>query len=170
MAAVLTVLIGVSRVVAGMHYPTDVLAGWILGFVVIGIFTLLDRYVHKEWLYHLILLISAVPGLFYVRTTDYFTALGCLTGAVAAIHFERRYVDYQETRQISAMILRVAGALIVYFAVNTLLKLPFDKAFLSGGSFGALLIRTGRYAVIMFLIMGVYPMLFPLYERMGKKH
>ncbi|MBO5551981.1 MAG: phosphatase PAP2 family protein [Lachnospiraceae bacterium] len=168
-AAVLTVLVCFSRVVAGMHYPTDVLAGWILGFAVIGIFSLLDRYVQKEWLYHLILLISALPGLFYVRTTDYFTSLGCLAGAVAAIHFERRYVNFQETRKIPAMILRVTGAIMIYFVVNTLLKLPFDKEFLAGASLAALLIRTGRYAVIMFLITGVYPMIFPMFERGGKK-
>ena len=165
LAAVLTLLVGFSRVVVGMHYPTDVLAGWVLGFVVIGIFMLLDRYVHKEWMQHLILLISAVPGLFYVRTTDFFTALGCLAGVIAAIWFERKYVNFQETRQVLAMILRVAGAFILYFVVNTLLKLPFDKEFLSGGSLGALLIRAGRYAVIMFLITGVYPMIFPMYER-----
>ena len=167
-AGVLTVLVGVSRVVAGMHYPTDVLAGGILGFAVIGVFMLLDRYVHKEWLYYAILLISAIPGLFYVRTTDYFTALGCLIGAVAAIIFERKYVNYENTQRISAMILRVFGAILIYVVVNTLLKLPFDKQFLAGTSLAAFLVRTARYAVIMFLIMGVYPMMFPRFEEIGK--
>jgi multisubunit Na+/H+ antiporter MnhF subunit len=167
-ATVLTLLVGVSRVVAGMHYPTDVLAGWILGFAVMGVFALLDKYVKKEWLYHLILLITALPGLFYVRTTDYFTALGCLIGAVMAIHFEQKYVNYQDTRKIPAMILRLVGAVLIYFVVNTLLKLPFHKDFLAEASLAALLVRTGRYAIIMFLILGVYPMIFPLYERMGK--
>ena len=167
LAAVLTLLVGVSRSVAGMHYPTDVLVGWTLGFVVMGIFFLLDKFVHKEWLFHALLLVSGLPGLCYVRTTDYFTALGCLIGAIAAIHFERRYVNFKETKKIPAMILRVLGAFIVYFAVNTLLKLPFDKGFLSGASLAALLVRTGRYALIMFLITGVYPLIFPVYEKIA---
>lgn len=169
LAGIMTVVVGFSRVVAGMHYPTDVLAGWALGFAVIGIFALLDRYIKKEWAIHLILLISAIPGLFYVRTTDYFTALGCLIGAIAAIWFERKYVNYEDTRRFPAMLLRVIGAILIYLVVNTLLKLPFDKEFLAGTSIAAFLIRTARYAIIMFLILGVYPMMFPLFERVGKK-
>ena len=54
-----------------------------------------------------------------------------------------------------------------YLTTAALGSTGFDKAFLAGASLGALLIRTARYGIIMFLIMGVYPLIFPLFERPG---
>ncbi len=170
LAIALMLLVGVSRVATGNHYPTDVLAGWVLGFAVIGIFELLDRYVHKEWVRYLILLAVTLPGLFFVRTNDYFTALGLLIGVIAAIPFERKFVNFQETRNIWAMVLRVLGAFAIYFALNSLLKMPFGAEFLDSGTLSALLVRSGRYAIILFVIMGIYPKVFPLFEKLGKKN
>ena len=166
-AMILTLLVGISRVVCGMHYPTDVLAGWAMGFAAAGIIALLEKKMKKEWVRHLILLALALPGLFYVRTQDYFTSLGLLIGFIAVIPFERRYVRFQNTKSILAMILRTLFAFGIYFVLNTLLKMPFSREFLDSGSLGALLIRTARYAVIIFVMFGIYPMVFPWYEKLA---
>ena len=169
-AVVITFLVGISRAVAGMHYPTDIMAGWVLGLAGAGICLLLEKKVKNEWIRHLILLVSALPGLFFVRTEDYFTSLGLLIGLIAAIHYEERFVNYRDTRNILAMILRVAGAFAIYYVMNTLLKLPFSKDYLSGGTLGAFLIRAARYGMIIFTIFGIYPKAFPLFEKIGIKN
>ena len=61
------------------------------------------------------------------------------------------------------------GGGAVYFALNTLLKLPFPKELLEAGNFAAHLIRTGRYAIVIFVVIAVYPMLFKLTAKIGKK-
>ena len=169
LACVIILLVGVSRSVTGMHYPTDVLAGWALGLLCAGICLLLEKKVKNEWIRHLILLASVLPGLFYVRTEDYFTTLGLMIGMIAAIHFEEKFVNFSDTRNVWAMILRVVGAFAIYFVMNTLLKLPFSKEFLTNGTLAAFLVRTLRYAVIVFVIIGIYPKVFPLFEKIGKK-
>ena len=169
-AVLVVFLVGLSRAVNGMHYPTDILAGWALGLVGVGICLFLEKKVKNEWIRHLILLVSALPGLFFVRTEDYVTSLGLMIGLIAAIHCEAKYVHFRDTRNVWAMILRVAGAFALYFALNTLLKLPFSREFLSGGTLTAFLVRTARYALIMFAIVGIYPKIFPLFEKTGKKN
>ena len=49
------------------------------------------------------------------------------------------------------------------------MKLPFSKEWLDSGELLANLVRTARYAIILFVVIAVYPRVFPLFEKVGKK-
>ena len=75
-AIVIPLLTGISRFVVGAHYPTDVLGGLLLGFISVLLVQLLQARVQNTLLRYGILLLTAIPGFFYCKTTDYFTGMG----------------------------------------------------------------------------------------------
>jgi hypothetical protein len=85
-----------------------------------------------------------------------------LVGFMLAEPFEERFVKFENTKNIIRCILRTIGGAILYFGLNTVLKLPFPDALLNPEvpNFLSNLIRTLRYAVVIFILIGVYPMLF----------
>ena len=155
-------LIGFSRVVVGVHYPTDVLCGWLLGAACLfGLGLFYDRVgEEKRWQLNLAIFIVSCIGLLYCKTSDYFSALGLMGGLFTAMEFERRFVNFENTRVPLKCILRILGGFAVYFALNTILKLPFSKEFLSSGTFPAGVVRAVRYLIVSFVTIGVYPIVF----------
>ena len=118
-----------------------------------------------KWFYGILLLFS-LPGMFFCKTTDYFTGIGLLIGYPLGIAFEERFVKFQCTKSVPRGIARVLGGGALYVGMNVLLKLPFSEAFLESATMPAFLVRVVRYAVILFVMVGVYPLCF---ERVGKK-
>ena len=164
-AVVIIILTGFSRIVVGAHYPTDVMVGWMLGLVSVTIIQALQKRIKSTPVLYGILLVTAVPGCFYCKSADYFTALGLLIGFMGGTLLDDHFVHFENTRKPVWMIARVIGGMAVYLALNTLLKLPFSEEFLHDGSAAALLVRSARYAIIAFVDFGVYPMLFRLEKR-----
>lgn len=160
LAFLMPFLVGLSRVALGVHYVTDVLMGWALGAGLVLVFSFLQRKVKNIHLLHGIIFLISLSGLFYCRTTDYFTGLGLMGGFFLAAPFEEKFVRFENTRSIVVSILRVLVGGALYFGLNTLLKLPFSSEFLESATLAAYGVRALRYLVVGFVLMGLYPMVF----------
>ena len=165
LGVIIPLLVGFSRVAVGVHYITDVLGGWTLGILTVVVLNALTKVVKKRWVLYGVLTLTALPGLFYCKSTDYFTGLGMLLGFFGAVLFEERFVNFENTRKPLWFILRIVCGFAIFGALNSLLKMPFSKEFLNSGSTASLYVRLLRYAVVIFIDFGIYPMFFKLVER-----
>jgi membrane-associated phospholipid phosphatase len=156
LAIVLPLLVGLSRIILGDHYPTDVLGGYIIAVVAMEIVSRLQQYRDKRWLLYLVLTLGYGLGIFFCRTEDFFTSYGIMIGFFIAVPFEEHFVKFENTKSIFRSVLRLLGGAALYVIINTGLKYFAPTQ----GDLAPLIFRMIRYAIVLFLLTGVYPLVF----------
>ena len=165
----LPVLVGISRFCVGVHYPTDVMFGWILGTCIVFLMPWLLKKVPNKKILYLVIFVISCAGWFFCTTNDYYTGLGMMGGFFIGDLFEEKYVKFDNTRSVISSLIRVVIGAGLFLALNTLLKLPFPARLLEAENAVAYLIRTVRYAIILFVEVGLYPMCFRWLKGLDKK-
>ena len=155
LAVCLPLLIGVSRFCLGVHYPTDVFCGLLLGLAIVFLLGFLRKKIKNNNILNIIILLTGIPGLFYCTTTDFFDGYGLLIGSVFAFIFEEKYVDFERAGSVKNAVLRLLLGLAVFLAISKGLKLVLPANMAT---------RLIRYALAAFAALGPYTLLFEKFK------
>jgi membrane-associated phospholipid phosphatase len=159
-ALILVFLVGLSRLYLGLHWPWDVLSGWVIGGILagvgLGVFATWGRAMAGApglpWLAAGVV----VPlALFAVYPTDNNAkAMGALIGLIAGWWLERRTVGFEAPAPLTRQAIKAVIGLVVAFGLRVALKPVFDL--LPVALVGDLL----RYALIGLWVAWLAPWLF----------
>lgn len=156
---VLSLIIGISRFVLGCHYPTDVLAGWLLGIVSIIVIGKLQDKASEKWIYIIILAFTLI-GFFICDSDEFYTMSGISIGFIGCCIFDNKVSKFKNTRNIIKSVLRLVLSSIAFLAISEGLKLIFPTEVLEAGTLFAHFYRLIRYAIAMFVSIGLIPNIY----------
>ena len=149
-AAVLMVLIPLSRVYLGVHFPTDVLGGYVLGALVLWLWwrygPRLEKWFFEQETIHQLIVITAIPALAMViwPTEDMVTGGATMVGIGAGLVLERRLVGFDVAGTLLRRGLRFLLGIVVLAGLWLGLRTAFE------GLEPAIILRLVRYALVGF--------------------
>lgn len=169
LATILVVLIAFSRIYLGVHFPSDVFGGLLVGMVGLGLFVWLEpglgRWLSRQPAGIQIALAVAVPAVLLLAHSSGHaaTALGTLMGLGVGIVLEGRTVRFSVDGSLRQRVARfILGALVV-LALRAGLKIVFPAE----GEALYVLFRVIRYSLIGLWVALGGPWLFVRLGLMG---
>jgi hypothetical protein len=162
LATILFVLISFSRVYLGVHFPTDLLGGAIVGLIILLLFIKFeDPLVNKLWaqtVWVQVGLAIIIPLLLIIiyPHRDAVAALSALSGFSLGIIIDRRIIHFDVTGSVIQKVLRYGIGLIMLVIIYAGIEVFQPEA----GQLFHTPIRMARYMVAGFWVSGGAPWLF----------
>ncbi len=153
-AAIVPVLIAVSRLYCGVHWPTDVLAGLAIGILLPLLLWMLYRRISpgKRPLFFLCITLLFLPFLFLKGDVgDLWKSFGFSLGIAAGNFLEQKYVRFETGGRFWKLALRYLIGMGIVFLLDVGLKAVFPE----GNLFNLI-----RYSILPVVMLAGWPALF----------
>lgn len=156
-ALIIIIAVGISRLYLGVHWPIDVVGGWVIGAVILGLYFIYDtthplRGMRTKAVPLIVLVITLAVAMFFIYSGD--TALrviGTLAGMAIGFILEEQYFPFEPKSVWWYQIAKVVVGIAVVFAVKVLVKMVLPDVPVS---------HIVRYGIIGLWITAGVPLVF----------